>query len=354
MGEMQERLTALLEQKSQAGGGQALDEASVEKVTREFIDENAQSGIDALLGSSTPHREYQQRKLDFETGLSEKWGKALDRLELFVLFVADIGDDFNKRFGAEAKVAVDRVFEALTRLHAKACTTAFEVLTLLRAGFADGAQARWRSLHEIAVFSAFIRDHGQETADRFLLHDVIDQYKLAIGLNKFAERLGEDQIAVDNLAKLKIQRDELIGKFGAPFGNEYGWAAPELRSERPSIALLEEKVGLDHWRPQYRTASDNVHPSAHGIYVRLGLPWHLKPVLLAGPSEMGLASPGHSTAISLSQTTTALLRTVEATADSAVYIKVLSWLTDAVGEEFLSAHRHLEILAQETGPASYS
>ena len=43
--------------------------------------------------------------------------------------------------------------EVQTRLHARACQIAREVLTLLYAGFAEGAMARWRALHELAVLS---------------------------------------------------------------------------------------------------------------------------------------------------------------------------------------------------------
>ena len=57
---------------------------------------------------------------------------------------------------------------------------------------------------------------------------------------------------------------------------------------------------MDHLRPYYRMASDNVHPNAHGAFYRMGmgLDGNDRRVLLAGASNMGLADPGHGTAMS--------------------------------------------------------
>ena len=100
-------------------------------------------------------------------------------------------------------------------------------------------------------------------------------------------------------------------------------------------------------RPYYRMASDNVHPNSHGAYFRLGLhSSQEKEVLLAGPSNVGLADPGHSTAISLMQLSTTLLAT-ESSFDCVVTMKILAELTDAVGEAFLKVHQELETLVTD-------
>ena len=52
-------------------------------------------------------------------------------------------------------------------LHGKGCATAAGILVLLRAGFADGALARWRSLYEVELIAHFIADHGLSTAERY-------------------------------------------------------------------------------------------------------------------------------------------------------------------------------------------
>jgi Family of unknown function (DUF5677) len=50
------------------------------------------------------------------------------------------------------------VLEVVKRLHARSCQIVSEVLVLLRTGHADGAHARWRSMHEIAVVASFVQE----------------------------------------------------------------------------------------------------------------------------------------------------------------------------------------------------
>ena len=79
---------------------------------------------------------------------------------------------------------------------------------------------------------------------------------------------------------------------------------------------------------------------------RLGLSDQANEVLLAGPSNMGLADPGHSTAISLCQVTTVLL-TTEPNLDSIVIPKLLLKLEQEIGEAFLQADIAMEELAND-------
>jgi len=55
----------------------------------------------------------------------------------------------------------DYQFEALVRLQAGAARVAGEIYALLLSGYASGAHARWRTLHEIAVTALFIAQRGQ-------------------------------------------------------------------------------------------------------------------------------------------------------------------------------------------------
>ena len=110
---------------------------------------------------------------------------------------------------------------------------------------------------------------------------------------------------------------------------------------------IEQHVQLAHMRPYYRMASDNVHANSHGAHFRLGLhSSQQEKMLLAGPSNLGLADPGHSTAISLLQITTTLLAT-KPVLDCVVAMKILAGLTDEVGEAFLKVHQELETLVTD-------
>ena len=288
--------------------------------------------------------EYQQQ---FEERLRKHWRKPLELLDLFISLATEAGGEFNKAFSDEAARSNDPMFKALTLLHARACQVASATLVLLRSGFADDAHARWRALHEIAVVALFIGERGRTVAERYLLHDSVQRYKLALKHGRHAKAIQEEPITRKEFEELKAERDKLVARFGTPFKEEYGWAASTLGKKRPTIADIEESVDLEHWRPYYGMASDNVHANAHGAYYRLGSSLRPGAILLAGPSNAGLADPGHSTAISLNQITTELL-TTKSTFDNIVISNILLKLADEIGEAFLKAHRGLEALEAES------
>lgn len=285
--------------------------------------------------------ENRRTRLQFEQRLYHRWKQPLDLLDLFVSIAIEAGSDFNSRLRDSGEVLGDAVFESLSRLHARACQTSSAILVLLKSGYADDAHARWRSLHEIAAVSQFISKEGRSVAEMYLLHEVIEQYKLAMRFQEFAGRINEEPPSQHQLDKLKERRDVLVARFGKEFKEDYGWAASTLGKERPSLADIEQHVCMDHWRPYYKMASDNVHANAHGAYWKLGLSPDNEKVLLAGPSFLGLADPGHSTAISLNLITTLFLAH-KPSFDDAVATKILGALANELGEAFLKVHREVE------------
>ena len=294
------------------------------------------------LKRNAPHmlKDRRGHRRAFETRLAKKWGRALDPLDMFREIALEAGEDFNNEFRPEAAATKDFVFEVLTRLHARACQIASEILTLLRSGHADGAHARWRSLHEIAVIGLFIKSHGNELAERYILHDAIESYRAASLYQEHYATLGDEPPSEEEVAGIRSAYESLKSRFGRDYVKEYGWAAAALGKERPTFMDIEKAVGLRHLRPYYKLASHNVHANPKGAFFKLGLlPDHK--ILLAGPSDLGLADPGHGTAISLAQITIALL-TLRPNMDRLVICQVLLRLEDEIGNAFLAAHRALE------------
>ena len=123
-------------------------------------------------------------KTSFEKRLYNLWKEPLDLLEMFLVISHEAGEVFNKEFRPEAAKNQDFVFEVLVRLHARACLTGNEIVTLLRSGYASGAYARWRTLYEIAVTGLFIKEYGNDVAEQYLLHDSIESYKAMIEYQK--------------------------------------------------------------------------------------------------------------------------------------------------------------------------
>lgn len=275
--------------------------------------------------------EHRAERGEFEAALNKKWGQALDLLELFLGAALEAGATFNEERRPKAVEEQNYVFEVLTRLHARACQIGAEVLTLLKGGFADGAHARWRTLHEIAVTALFVKQHGNDLAERYLLHEHVENYRAARQFQEHCARLGYEPISDEEMAEIQAGYEHVVNRFGNPYRNRYGWAASALANSNPNFDHIEQAIDLTHWRPYYKLASHNVHAGPKGILFKLGL--ENPNILLAGASDNGLTEPAHGAAISLVQVTCALL-TLNSDIDSLVKCNVLMKLEQEIGDAF--------------------
>lgn len=270
----------------------------------------------------------------FESRLRKSWKKAFDLFEMLIAIALEAGEDYNSEFRGMASEKDDLVFEVLTRLHARACQIASEIMVLLQSGYADGAHARWRSLHEVVVVGFLISSHNNDLAEKYLLHDTIESYKASLIYQEHCEKLGYDPLTDDEFNELKKEYDLLINRFGTVFKKEYGWAYPTIDSKNPTFRDIEKAVGLKHLRPYYKMACHNVHANSRGIFFKLGLYPDSGDILLAGPSNIGLADPGHSAALSLAQITISLL-SHNPNLDGLVICQIILKLQDEIGVAFL-------------------
>lgn len=97
------------------------------------------------------------------------------------------------------------------------CRVAAEIGTLLRSGFPEGAAARGRTLHELAVVSFVIKDASPDVGERFLLHD-------GVGRCKDAESYFANQAAL-GLEPLEISELEALRAVTNPVRKQIGYAA---------------------------------------------------------------------------------------------------------------------------------
>lgn len=328
---------------------QNLDEAELRRfieripqVVPEIVKDIADSTLRTLKeDASVMLKERRAYTTKFEKRTQRRWEPALDLLEMFLVIACEAGAEFNDTFREEASYQSDNVFDVITRLHARGCQIGFEILTLIKSGFADAAHARWRTLHENAVVAFVITKHGQEIAKRYLLHEAIESYKALCQYQKNCAALNAEPYTEDEVKKAKEIHDALVKRFGSSFKDDYGWAAGALGKKRVSFGDLEAEAGLGHLRPYYKMASHNVHANIKGAKFKLGLGLEKQPLLLAGPSSYGFADPAHGAAISLSQITVALLNT-RPNLDRLVILTILNRLTKEIGDEFLGIQTKLD------------
>jgi hypothetical protein len=114
-----------------------------------------------------------------------------------------------------------------------------------------------------------------------------------------------------------------------------------------TFACIEKAADLEHMRPFYKMASNSTHASPKGVGYRLGL-MPDSPLLLAGPSDYGLADPGQNSAISLMQLTVCLL-TTNPTIDGLMTLTAMQRLVDEIREAFCKIQFEIEKEQEESG-----
>lgn len=272
----------------------------------------------------------------FQKNLRRHWGDAIDLLKLLMIFAQEIGEGFNSQYRGVAAANDDFTFDALCRLHANACQICSEIIVLLEAGLADGANARWRTLHETTVISYFIGEHGDETAERFLSHQHIDTYKLMCRYEEHHSKLNLIPLTNEEKTKVTNMKERLVLKFGNNFKEDYGWANHALqKTTRVTFEHIEKAVNLDPFRPYFKLASAGVHATSKGLFSKMGL-FENANVMLAGPSLHGLTDPGINTVYDITGITVNLLATKPSIANTA-RMSTLSQLGDKARNAFYKA-----------------
>ena len=284
-------------------------------------------------------RSYQSK---FEERLLERWKKPIDLLELLLAVCLEAGAELNDEYRPEASRSNDYVFHVLTGLHARGCQIACEILALLKSGLADGAHARWRTLHEIAVISYFTKDHGQDVAKRYLEYGIVETFEDAREYQKHCREIGYEPFTDKEMKVIQERYDSVIGVYGKEFGEHYGWIPRKILSTR-NFAEIEKSQKFDRLRPYYKWACHGVHSGPKSISTKLGLmkTAYQNPVLLADPSNFGLADPGQSAAISLCQITVCLLST-KPTIERAAEMMAIERLTEEISSVFCDVQKEIE------------
>jgi len=323
------------------------DPASLDKVAQGIAQTTANLYAELILKYLESNLEHivDKRRIDarhFEERLLQRWKKPIDLLEVFIQMCYEAGKEFNNEYRSTAAKTHDYVFDVLTKLHARGCQISYEILSLLKAGLADGAYARWRTLHEIAAIAYFIEVQGQEVAKRYLKYETVETYRESLEYQEHCRELGYEPPTEKELVATKARYNDVLKTYGTDFGKPYGWI-PESALKRRTFAQIEKAVRLDKLRPYYLMACHNVHSGPKGIKFRLGL---LKggpqeSMLLAGPSNYGLADPGQAATISLNQITTCLLST-RTTLERLSIMKAMQKLVEQINPAFAEVQLQME------------
>lgn len=276
----------------------------------------------------------------FSDRIDLRWSKGLDPLRMMLIASREIGEAFaGKLAKSKAKKGIQRR-EALMILHARACQTTLEILTLIDNGLPDGAYARWRTLYEITVVAFFVSRFGDEAARRYIAHDVVSARDSLFNEFKFAGEVYDPSLLDGEAKQIEDDYQSIVEKFGKPFKGPYGWAADSLDCNAPEFKHLEQAVDWGALPPEYKWASLKVHAGSAGALRSLGLIFGEK-IIHSGASNAGLQTPAIHTASSLLQITSLILPNSNQV-ETAVQLKALLILRDKVIKECRRASRKIE------------
>jgi hypothetical protein len=279
----------------------------------------------------------QQRVVDrFRKNLRLRWSRGLSKYAMLIRMARELGSYINQETRASATEQNADLVDVLTRLHIRACQVAEEVLVLLQNGFANGAMARWRTMHEIEVSTHFIGKYGNECAKRYRDHQFVESYRGAHEYEVARERLGYAEIPVKDREEIDKEYKRVLQKHGNEFGGQYGWAAADLQIKKPTFKDLQSEVGVDYLRGHYRMASHGVHANPRGIYFSLTSLFPSDEIV-AGASNAGLADAGEGAARALVSISAALL-SLSPSLDHQVAIMAMQLLQSEIASAFLQAH----------------
>lgn len=269
------------------------------------------------------------------------WSPALATYEAATYLSYELGSAVRDLYN-EAEGEPDTASEVAFLLHGRACVVAGEVLCLMRNGYSDGAIARQRTLHEIAVTMGVIMENpGLDLADRYLDYSVVEHWEDMVSYQEHAEALGQVPFGQDDVDELNQQYDDVITRWGPHFRKPYRWAAPLFRDgEDVRLNKLEELAKLEHLHPHYRQANHYIHAGPRGALLNVYDVRGGRSIGVGARADTDFAEVGHGALISLLQCTASLVVYAPAASkdpDNLLGLMCLQRLTDDAGIAFSRA-----------------
>jgi len=184
-----------------------------------------------------------------------------------------------------------------------------------------------------------IANNPDEFAKRYSEHQIMKKYKQSLLLMDYHKKIKESFSKV-NHNKLQSEYNRFIGLYGKDFKKDYGWI-PDTFLKDCNFKALVKKLNIDHYLSYYDESHNQVHAGSKGFY-RIGLtPQQQKDVLLAGPSDYGLADPIQNTTYCLNVINATYLKST-ANLKDLISMDMLYEFTKEVGIEAVKIQKQLE------------
>lgn len=286
--------------------------------------------------------EFERRSCEgFRQRLEARWSEGFHGLRMLLTMCRELGGEVAARHRRSRSRKGRALRAVLLHLHTRGCQVTAEIITLMENGFADGAMARWRTLYEIGVVATVLSEGGEELAERYLAHEVVES-KLALEeYDRCHRALGFRPMPLRERRRIERTFHEVVNAYGSAFGKPNGWATQHLRLKKVTFKDLEDAAQRSGMRSYYKMASYNVHADAKGIFHRLGSLGDPS-MALAGASNAGFVEPGQNTAVTLVQMTALLLHDRVSNLDVMIQLQLLISVRDDISRSLHKASRALQ------------
>ena len=231
------------------------------------------------------------------------WSEPLEALRMLLELCRQEGDAFNITF-LKSKHPITRN-EALARLHIRACRIAEEILLLIENGHTEGAQARWRTLHEVTITATLIAHGGDALAERYFDHQAIELKRALDDHNRATLAAGGAPLSQHQAAGIEREHDRAIARYKSDFRGMYGWASGQLGIPKdPKFHHLQDAAGSLSLKLRYRLSSFDTHASPRTLKQPVH---HWDPTThIPGSFAAGFEGPGADTVQAIVQITSLL------------------------------------------------
>ncbi|NWE48046.1 DUF5677 domain-containing protein [Pseudomonas gingeri] len=289
-------------------------------------------------------REIYESLDSFKARLFETWKEPLTRLDSLIYMSMEIVEEINTALRTPHRKNSTKL-DTTTRLHARSVQVASEISHLLKGGFADGAMARWRTLHETTVILKFIAEGDEDLAERFSDYQKIQRLSSAHKYNA-NNILNFEEITEEDIDKFTSEQNEILEKYEPYFKNKFGWAIkalnkPAKSNTKADFIDIEKYTDLNFLRNHYSFANQYVHAGIDSIGYKLGTSMSRLDLLLTGPSNEGLFEPIQCTSLSLFHSASALIHAFPDD-DRLLYIPVMWLWHEALKKEGVTASDALQ------------
>lgn len=177
----------------------------------------------------------------------------------------------------------------------------------------------------------YILQEGREPAIAYMLSFHFAARRAALQMNEHAERARLERFSKDDLEGFDTRRNEAEKALGRKIEKDKDGEWPAINLKHRDFAAIEKYVGMDHWRPRYKWASQHTHADLKPVGNLLGMSESKEAVNLVGASNSGFSDPFMMTAISLAQITVTYL-SVTPNLDRVVHSNVLQRFSDEMSE----------------------